>query len=396
MIIDISKNKIKYNSILLSIFFAETLICAIFNDIVAISNISVIITILILVSSISINRTIKCKNLINFTIFIYLLFFISSIINGIDNTLFYLLNFTCFGFTAMVLVSSSIDYKIFFKSLIILYLIYIIFYFIFIRNDFLSLPPEIYWKVQMGQAYSFVPIIITSMAILFFPNIFNLSKNNMTIIGLIGLFSLLFILIDCGTRGVFVSIGISLLFIIFAKLSLRQKKFFLLILIVVFPIIILNLESILICINNIFAFFGIDIPAIQKMIRMFVDNSVDNGRTSLYKEAFNCIYRSPIFGNGIGYFESIYGGYVHNLFLDIACQFGLAGLFFIIYILYKNIKDNIFVIVDLKGVFNLVLFLSSIPTLLFSNSFWLFPLFWIYFFWALKTMHIDLKKYIQI
>ncbi|TXL66774.1 oligosaccharide repeat unit polymerase [Cerasibacillus terrae] len=69
-----------------------------------------------------------------------------------------------------------------------------------------------------------------------------------------------------------------------------------------------------------------------------IDISATSGRDSVYSVALEYVYNSPLFGYGIfGMFDS-YGGYPHNLFIEILLQGGLIYLIFFLFIFTKLIN----------------------------------------------------------
>jgi len=99
-----------------------------------------------------------------------------------------------------------------------------------------------------------------------------------------------------------------------------------------------------------------------------------SGRGDIYSQVIHAISNSPIFGYGVfTHWEKI--TYPHNLFLDMALQFGLIfpvlllfGLFFYLVLITKTW--------DTVNHWFFVLFLGSFVTLMFSGGYLSDPVFW--------------------
>jgi O-antigen ligase len=110
------------------------------------------------------------------------------------------------------------------------------------------------------------------------------------------------------------------------------------ILLVVF---LLNIETIIRFIyQKVVIDFEISSYSIVKLMDIFEnDNSSGffSGRLEIWSDARNMIKESPIFGHGIGSFQSRYGIYTHNLYYDIVVFFGLIGLIVFCLIIFLSI-----------------------------------------------------------
>jgi O-antigen ligase len=99
-----------------------------------------------------------------------------------------------------------------------------------------------------------------------------------------------------------------------------------------------------------------------------------SGRTYYWSEALVVFKDKPFLGSGIGFFQSRYNIYTHNIILETAVSFGLLGIFgLIIYSLYycvSLIKTSR----DLRLLFILGISIGLVP-LLFSLQ----PFIWCYF-----------------
>ena len=105
-----------------------------------------------------------------------------------------------------------------------------------------------------------------------------------------------------------------------------------------------------------------------------------NGRNELYEAAITEIMKKPIIGHGIGYYETLGLGYVHNIFLDILLCFGIIGVIIVTIMFFACVrrvfrKYN----QDRIASFFLLFFIGELM-LNFSSSMWLYPCFWLMFF----------------
>lgn len=67
-----------------------------------------------------------------------------------------------------------------------------------------------------------------------------------------------------------------------------------------------------------------------------------SGRDSLYASAFELALDHPYFGAGLNAFEALgHGGYPHNLFLELACEGGIAALLLFLLLLLTTLTHTI-------------------------------------------------------
>lgn len=112
------------------------------------------------------------------------------------------------------------------------------------------------------------------------------------------------------------------------------------------------------------------------------EDNMSNGRLDIYLMACETAGENLLLGNGIGYFELVSGGsYCHNIFIQAINEGGL--LFFIPIIYYSAIIIyNVFFYL-IKNEYSLITYkwyvfalCCGIEVLLFSSSYWTYPLFW--------------------
>ncbi len=102
-------------------------------------------------------------------------------------------------------------------------------------------------------------------------------------------------------------------------------------------------------------------------------------RTNIWDDALQVIRAHP-FGTGVGFFETYYHGYTHNVELDIAVMFGLAGFFVFVALLIWAIKKLILLKYRNKKIFLLGCLICSMVPLQISLTIWNVLLFWV--FWG--------------
>ena len=122
-------------------------------------------------------------------------------------------------------------------------------------------------------------------------------------------------------------------------------------------------------------------------IKGYLDNkNVSNllsGRDVIWENSIYTFNKNPILGNGIGYFESKFNTYTHNIFLDILISFGLLGFIILSITLaisfYKIIKTQD----PSQKLFLMMAFILSFPKLLLSTTYYSEFYIWIILFYTL-------------
>lgn len=384
--------KLKWNSWLTAAFLIEGLLCRMVSIFINIPYISVLLMMCIVLILFFTNKKLRIsKNLIFVFGIMALLLLGSGILNGIEFVMNYLTHFIVFGITALFITELDINYKEVLISLLKISLLYIIMYFLFERDIFVH--SENYWINQMGLAYGFLIPAVVGMVVIWKRDILQLNKIEIILSLLCMILSIYIILVDCGTRGAIISIAVSFVLLLIEK----EKSYKRAILVIGISIIIIlflnNIDRIILYIHQILSDVGIDIPALTKMISLMEENAIDNGRNGIYELSLKFIKESPLFGYGVGYFESQRNGsYVHNFFLQVLCEFGIVGLVFMLIPILNNFIKTFFKqeMDSQERTIKIMLFLITMPLLMFSSAYWLLPSFWLYFWYAIKTN--DLKN----
>lgn len=118
--------------------------------------------------------------------------------------------------------------------------------------------------------------------------------------------------------------------------------------------------------------------ALSKYVESIVfgdDESVFSGRELIWSQAIDLINQNPVFGHGLGYFQSKYIYYSHNILLDMLMFFGIIGLLFFVILFVRSINC----LINAKGsfkLFALLFFCLWFPKLLFSSVFFEEISFW--------------------
>lgn len=138
-------------------------------------------------------------------------------------------------------------------------------------------------------------------------------------------------------------------------------------------LILTQLEFILIKVSDLLTRLNIDSYAIRKYLVIIENGGIENffsGRIEIWSAAWQLFLKNFLFGTGVSCFQ-VNNGYAHNIFLDIAVQFGIFGVivFFIILIksIINNFNRNNTQTIKLISIFFCCL---AFPKLLFSESFY--------------------------
>ena len=310
---------------------------------------------------------------------ICLLLFFSILLNGIAVAGNRLLFFFTFGTSALLAINARFDKVRVFHYLIYIYLVHLFFYFLFQRSAIQS--SDEYGPLQIGLVYSLLPGLNVAFACILFRDQFLSGKKflmGLSIVYFVG--CLYVILFDCYSRGGILSTIISLMFLSWGKMGKYFKVFLICAVGLLIALFIMNVDAAL------ESFSGSSVRALGKLAWMNEMGDVTNGRNDLYAAAVDLIKKNPVLGYGVGYFENANGlSYPHQFFLEIMCEFGLLGLFVFFLPIVKSFvlafkEDHI-----ILSRFRMVLLVSSFLPLMFSSSLWLFPPFWVAYFYSIKN-----------
>ncbi len=376
-------NRLKGNSLIISIYICESIICSMIAHFVPIPNISVILMIVLVIISFMLNskiNTSKVKNMLIPWSIIQLLLIVSGIINGFSTILNYWVYFTVFGTTAAIVIANEFDVVKVCKYITIIQTLYLLVYFIFIRRSFLN-SGEDYYADSMGMAYAMTTIIYLTIVYHFYKKVINLGKMIRKLLYMDSLLSLFIILVDCRSRGPILVIIIATIVIFLSQSKGIKKIGFVIAGGISTFLIVYNFWDIVIFIYELLKRYNIEFSFVNKIIYLKkTDIGLMNGRNELYEAAITEIMKKPIIGHGIGYYETLGLGYVHNIFLDILLCFGIIGVIIVTIMFFACVrrvfrKYN----QDRIASFFLLFFIGELM-LNFSSSMWLYPCFWLMFF----------------
>ncbi len=206
----------------------------------------------------------------------------------------------------------------------------------------------------------------------------------------------LYSIILIGSRGCFIcfAVFVCLLFIEYNK-SVKKRTFYLIIICTLSAILISNIYKVVEAINSILNRINIHFYAIDKFLTYQRSAKLMNGRDSIWQLCIEGIIDNP-FGHGVGSFEVLSNGtYIHNVFLEIAWEFGVfAMLVAIVLFFYFFIR----ILCDVGDVFEnatLIILFSNSIVLLFSSYYWknfaIWFLVYYYLFYKRKT-EISIQK----
>lgn len=200
-------------------------------------------------------------------------------------------------------------------------------------------------------------------------------SNKMFLIELLIIFEIVFF----ANKGS-ILVVLMIIFIYNFFFSKKTIKFFLKysFLLLITLIVIFYIQDIL---NSLYSFLlknNLNSYSLKTLIAV-LDNSSDglSGRNFIWDNAKYYYRLSPLFGNGIGSFNSYYGYYTHNIFLEILTSFGVIGMIFFVILMLKEILTTIFSNDEmLKKIYVVLVILSIIP-LCFSMYMVIWTPFWL-------------------
>lgn len=142
--------------------------------------------------------------------------------------------------------------------------------------------------------------------------------------------------------------------------------------------ILLNIESILEAGVQIAEDNGQSSYSFKKALDS-LDSGGDSlsGRSELWQNAGRMFEAQPIFGHGIGAYESKYGIYTHNLFIETAVSFGIIGIMALSVYLANYIRKTSTVSREVRLTYILGIALGIAPLLFSMHVFMWYP-FWIF------------------
>lgn len=360
---------VRANSWLTAMALVEVSVCQVLTNLFGISSPFIILGVSLIVLSSMINQKIYLKKKVLITYLgLLCILIISWLLNG-TYALNYLSTYAVFGLICVVIVPYEIDMIKVLEADSIIIFIRCLVYLLKQRNMVMALNIWDFDKVQMPIAFEFSAAFIISLTLL---TLLSKEKHNRKYLAILIpnlIISFIVVFFDCHTRGAIVAVGFGILVIIIQHIKRGRIPA-----VVIVSLIVLALYSnalpLLNWLSRVMTNRGISLPALDKTIQLISQNNIGNGRSAIFERAINVIQKSPIIGHGVGYFEQITnGGYTHNYFLQVLCEFGFVGLltslFFIVPILKIILGSND----DYNSKYIALLFSLSI-SLLTSGVYW--------------------------
>lgn len=244
---------------------------------------------------------------------------------------------------------------------------------IFIQRDY-----SIDFVYSMGFSYAclFPALVFLNRAFLNFKMHYLLSTLLITLLIMV-----------LGSRGALLCIAVYL-----AIMLIKQKSFKVLLGVTFF------LGSMYIFSKNILLLIAETIEGIgisSRTIGMFLNNDIAthlSGREYLYEVIIDKIQQNPFAYKGINASYLLFGGYPHNIFLELIYDLGLIIFIpvfcLLVFLSYKTIFSDRSDVNDIE----FILFSMAIPSLLVSGSLWVSWNFWMWLALAAKQ-HVFLLTY---
>jgi len=168
-----------------------------------------------------------------------------------------------------------------------------------------------------------------------------------------------------------------------------KKMVFYFIAIIILLISIIFFKNILYILNQILENFNI----YSRTVALLLDDDIHlSGRENLYSGAFELIKQHPILGIGIAGDRYYFGGYVHNIFLEIVLNFGcFFGLLLLLLLISIFIKSIFFINRNMLNFILIFFCLGAVP-LMISGSYLISAWFWIFIGISIKYIFITNKN----
>ncbi|SHE81922.1 O-antigen ligase like membrane protein [Caloramator proteoclasticus DSM 10124] len=364
--------KLRINSLLIALFFCANIMTTMLPKT---ENIIVKIMAVLIIIYIINNKTVRIISISKVLIISLILFYFGIsywLICRTYELYFYFLSFIFFGITGLIMSDKNKFSLVYvFKYLVV---ISAVLSFKILNINFINLD----YGQWMGFSYNMLAGISASIICLTSIKIEKVYK----LISFWVLISYGYIYFNYASRGVILALLIQITGMIYLKIekNIKYRKiiFFIGLLMLVF--IYLNMEQILMNLNNFLSTNNIKFYAIDKAVMYLNQNDISNGRMYLWNEAIRAILQAPITGNGIAYFESVYGTYVHNLFIQLLYEGGVVFFTIFSLLIFYPIKILLFdnEVEYLEKIFFIFLITNSIVQLFFSNTLWRVQQFWFY------------------
>lgn len=198
-----------------------------------------------------------------------------------------------------------------------------------------------------------------------------------------------------GSRGALLSIGLYVILWLLVNLKSIYKKFNVKKLVFNFTLLT-GITFFVVFFREItrYTYYKLILMGIySRTLSLFINDQIYmSGRdTDLYSVAVDIIRKNPLLGTGIASDRLYLGNYVHNLFLELAMDFGLIlGLVIGLAIIGLAIK-TIFLAEIRTAYFILIFFCLGVVPLMVSSSYLVSSWFWIYLGLAISVKSTQLE-----
>ncbi len=222
--------------------------------------------------------------------------------------------------------------------------------------------------------FGLIAMLPTFIGLHMYRNLFNINK--FLCIELISFIELVIF----ANKGAIIS---AILFIAIVKIInfkyIRYKLIKIISYIFIVLLILLNLEKILIMLQSLAIKYGFSSYSLNTLLAYLeIGNNISlNSRVELWENAYKMFCEKPILGNGVGSYQSNFGIYTHNIFLDVLVFYGFIGFFILFYFIFKSLKKINTSDIYFKY-FGYITFTLWFPTLLLSSNFYVNYYFWIF------------------
>ena len=297
----------------------------------------------------------------------------------------YFINFLIYGALFLLIPFGNIDFNLVIKFVFYYGIILLPFYAMYDYGYGFNEVGEFEGGILMTMSYRMLPFILASLYV--FLNKKNKAWERASGILVAVLYLLVFLIV--GARGAITSLFAFLS--IYYVISGKKRKILRLSIIGIAAIVFFSSFDLII--NYLFDLLdtrGISSRSIERLYyAQLGGGDVSAGRFKIYNMAFNEFLQSPIWGNGIGSFNSYKGTFPHNIFLQLMVE---GGLFFVIPFTVIFIKGIIYIYKKgrntVSGGFMLFVLCSGMIRLLFSSYLW-----GSHFCWLFILLVLNIKSF---
>ena len=246
------------------------------------------------------------------------------------------------AFFAGVFMQQSEKYDAFFRSFDLFNLFLTIMIFV---NFLQSRGTYHIFNFFAGASHLLIGYTLGTMALY---NIFKVLNCKFQIWRLILVFVQLYLLLSSGSRGPFIGFLFLVVLMVVFKYKIKSAVLFLLILLLL--LILPNFLG-----NGVNSLANEVVGGLERITKTFnfsnpnepiINWETTGGRQQMYLKAIDLIKERPILGYGIGGFEknSNFGGYPHNMFLEIMVSFGFVGLIVFLLLFFFFLKKGLIIL----------------------------------------------------